>query len=287
MRSHAEYRKILEYWEKGYNKSRIAQMIDIPRPTIRDCIDRFGSIQSLDEHLQQEREKNTKDYEIARSILQLWEEGRSKKAIQETLGVSKYKVRACIQEYRSVAQLDRIYFQEEKTSSLHPDYQKKYQSNQRRYSDKELQEAVQNSDSIAETLRQLGIKPAGGNYETIKKRIAEAEIDISHFTGQGWLSNQKNHIISKRSLEEILIENSTYKGSSHLRNRLLKEEIFESYCQNCGLDMWLEQPIPLELHHVNGDKFDNRLENLQLLCPNCHALTENYRGKNISITETT
>lgn len=52
-------------------------------------------------------------------------------------------------------------------------------------------------------------------------------------------------------------------------------------CENYKLTNWLNKPIPLEIHHKDGDHLNNDLENLQLLCPNCHAFTENYRGKNI------
>jgi 5-methylcytosine-specific restriction endonuclease McrA len=82
-------------------------------------------------------------------------------------------------------------------------------------------------------------------------------------------------------LEKILIENSTYVSSNDLRQRLIKEGIFEYRCMGCGLDTWLDQPIPLELDHINGSRSDQRLENLRLLCPNCHALTPTYRGKNM------
>ena len=56
----------------------------------------------------------------------------------------------------------------------------------------------------------------------------------------------------------------------------------EPVCVKCNLTKWLDSDIPLELHHINGDKFDNRIENLQLLCPNCHSFTDNYRAKNMS-----
>lgn len=75
------------------------------------------------------------------------------------------------------------------------------------------------------------------------------------------------------------MEDSTFKSSYKLKLRLLKENIKEHKCEKCNNIIWLDYKIPLELHHINGDTHDNRIENLQLLCPNCHALTENYRGK--------
>lgn len=79
--------------------------------------------------------------------------------------------------------------------------------------------------------------------------------------------------------------NYLYKGSSissyKLKNKLLKEGIKKSLCESCGLSEWLGEKIPLELHHKDGDPFNNELDNLCILCPNCHAFTDNYRGRNI------
>ena len=66
-----------------------------------------------------------------------------------------------------------------------------------------------------------------------------------------------------------------------LKKRLLKEGYKQHACESCGLTEWMSNPIPLELHHRNGIKSDNSFENIELLCPNCHALTDNYRAKNI------
>jgi hypothetical protein len=69
--------------------------------------------------------------------------------------------------------------------------------------------------------------------------------------------------------------------SNKLKQKLLEDKLKSSRCEECEREMWQGRPIPLELHHINGDRFDNRLNNLQLLCPNCHALTDNNAGKGI------
>ena len=139
--------------------------------------------------------------------------------------------------------------------------------------------AAKNSLSIAGMCRYLGIKACGGNYKIMHNAIKQNNIDISHFTGQGWNRNLNFKPFVAKPIDNILIEGSTYQ-SYKLKSRLLKEGIKEHRCEGCGLTIWKDQKIPLELHHINGDNKDNRLENLMLLCPNCHALTDSYRGKN-------
>lgn len=85
-------------------------------------------------------------------------------------------------------------------------------------------------------------------------------------------------------MEEILIIDSPYTNTNHLRQRLLSEGIKEYRCECCNRTEWLGKPIALELHHINGVKNDLRIENLQILCPNCHSFTDNYRGKNIGMS---
>ena len=103
-------------------------------------------------------------------------------------------------------------------------------------------------------------------------------MDVSHFTGQGWNVGLKFRPKPVLSEEEIFVRDSNYKCSWRLRERY-KQITGITCCENCGLSVWQNQSIPLEIHHINGINTDNRLENLRLLCPNCHALTNNYRGR--------
>lgn len=149
-----------------------------------------------------------------------------------------------------------------------------------RYTEKELRLAVQESTSLRQVLYKLGLAEAGGNYKQIPRIIRELSLDTSHFTGKGHLKG-KNHNWGKPALlEDILIVNSTYKGGSKLKNKLLKAGLIEDKCVVCGISHWHGQKLSLHLDHINGKNDDNRLCNLRLLCPNCHSLTPTYCGKN-------
>jgi hypothetical protein len=149
----------------------------------------------------------------------------------------------------------------------------------RKYTEHQLGEAVKNSTSLAQTLSKLGVAPYGGNYVVLKKAIEHFNLDTSHFTGQVW--NKGKTIGPKQPLERYL-SNQLQIQSYKLKRKLLSGGILKKRCSSCQRIEWLGQPIPLELDHINGDHSDNRLFNLRLLCPNCHALTPTYRGKNIT-----
>lgn len=151
--------------------------------------------------------------------------------------------------------------------------------------EEEYREAAKKSFSIAGMCRELGLKPFGASYRSIHKAIEKYSIDVSHFTGCGWnvgLMFNPNEHKSKIKLEDILVENSDYDSTSRIKDKLLESGLKEYKCEKCNRTEWEGEAIPLQLHHVNGKRNDNRIENLQLLCPNCHAQTDNFCGKNKS-----
>lgn len=141
-----------------------------------------------------------------------------------------------------------------------------------------LIKSVQDSTSIRQVLSRLSLKEAGGNYLTIRQKIDSLGLDTSHFTGKGWNKGLHFRPTPEKPLREILVTNSTYQ-SHKLRKRLIREGYFEAKCYKCHLKEWLSAPIPLELEHVDGDRSNNQLENLTLLCPNCHAQTVTWRRR--------
>lgn len=154
----------------------------------------------------------------------------------------------------------------------------------RKYTKDWLEELCKDSYSYAEVLRKAGRKQGGGTQATLRKKIEEYNIDISHFLGQAWHKdpNYEHKQTSKEgySIEEVFIKDSPV-TQKVLRGYVERHNVIEYKCQNCGCDgKWQNGIIALELDHINGNNTDNRIENLRYLCPNCHALTDTYRGRN-------
>lgn len=145
--------------------------------------------------------------------------------------------------------------------------------------DEEFIKAVKENVSIRSALGALGLKASGANYKGFRRRVEDLNLDTSHFTGQHGASPP---IVTKWDLKDILVVDSPYKGGSFaLKKRLMREGVFSSCkCAICGLRGWLGKKISLHLDHINGINNDHRLENLRLLCPNCHSQTSTYAGKN-------
>ena len=142
---------------------------------------------------------------------------------------------------------------------------------------------VTESTSIRQVLIKGGWSPTGGGaYDQIQTRINRLKLDISHFLGQG---HSKGKTIATRDtwrkLDEYLVLDGPAISAHILKKKLIKAAIKKHQCEKCYTTEWCNLPIPIELDHVNGNRYDNRLENLRILCPNCHAQTDTYCGKNI------
>jgi|TARA_R110000824_G_C14731927_1_gene626399 hypothetical protein len=135
----------------------------------------------------------------------------------------------------------------------------------RKYTDEQLFAAVKSSKSIAGVLKTLGLRVAGGNYAQIKKYVQSFDLDTSHWKGQGWNKDDK------------LKDWSQYNKVSSLKPHLIKQKGHK--CEQCNKKHWNKRKMPLEVHHVDGNRTNNRFDNLKLLCCNCHALTHNWRGR--------
>jgi hypothetical protein len=149
----------------------------------------------------------------------------------------------------------------------------------RSYTDEQLIEAVKNSKSYREMGRALGLK--GRSFRAVKHHIQRLGLDTAHFIGQSHSRGIPRTSKTSLPLEMILVENSTYFRSDALKARLFKEGKLDEECIGCGLGPeWQGKSLTLQLDHINGVSNDNRIENLQILCPNCHTQTSTYAGRN-------
>ena len=144
------------------------------------------------------------------------------------------------------------------------------------WTDKDLIEAVQSSQSIYEVRKKLGYKVGtGSGHLRVLNRARELGLDMSHFKKGHWYGDKFSK--APVPLNDLLVKDATG-SANNLKRRLIREQVWEYKCQTCGISEWQGEYLPLEIHHMNNDNRDNRIENLTLLCPNCHAQTESWRN---------
>jgi 5-methylcytosine-specific restriction endonuclease McrA len=150
-----------------------------------------------------------------------------------------------------------------------------------KYTEERLREAVSHSESYAGVLRYLEIVGAGGNHTHISRSIKRLGIDTSHFTGQAWRKGRTSE--RRKPPADLLVLGAA--GSARVNGERLRKALIEVgvpyVCARCGnTGSWLFEALTLHVDHINGRYWDNRPENLRFLCPNCHAVTPTYAGKN-------
>lgn len=131
-------------------------------------------------------------------------------------------------------------------------------------------EMIENNETKGEMCRYFNCQH--GTLNNVLK-----ELNISYKGNQP--RKGKEHLETRKDIN-IYLNNLKYITSYKLKLLLFREKIKEKVCESCGLTQWLSGDIPLELHHIDGNRFNNSLENLQILCPNCHTFTETYKTKN-------
>ncbi len=143
----------------------------------------------------------------------------------------------------------------------------------------EIQELLKTSNSINQILKKLNVNSNGsGAYKTFKNHCKNLGIEIPIYRPIG----RKNGNFNPINLTEILVENSTFQNMSRLKKKLINAGLLKYKCLKCNISTWNDEYISLHIDHINGIHNDNRIENLRLLCPNCHSQTETYGAKNKS-----
>lgn len=153
------------------------------------------------------------------------------------------------------------------------------QQNTRSWTDEDLKIAVAINVSFAGILRSLKLSSSPGNYKSLKIHIKRLNLSTAHLLGK---AHGTTIPFKKIPTSEILVENSSYSSTTDLKQRLFKEELLKNECYICKMPpVWQEQAITLQLDHINGNSLDNRIENLRILCPNCHSQTKTFTGSNL------
>ncbi len=148
----------------------------------------------------------------------------------------------------------------------------------KKYTNEQFVDAVKSSTSIRQVLSKLDLSETGGNYKHFYKEVNNLNLNTDHFTGQ--IHKTSLPPWNKKSFTETFCKRNQ-RLNRRQRKYLLDKKILGELCSKCGLgNLWQNEPITLQIDHINGDPHDHNLDNLRLLCPNCHSQTETFCGKN-------
>lgn len=135
--------------------------------------------------------------------------------------------------------------------------------------DDELLKIAAGSHSVADVMKKLGLIPAGGNHRLYKERLKRL--------GHTKFKKRPYNASHQRPLDDYLVLNGPSINTSKLRQKLLRAALKEEKCEICGLGrVWNEKSLTLHLDHIDGNRRNNTLKNLRLVCPNCHSQTPTY-----------
>lgn len=146
------------------------------------------------------------------------------------------------------------------------------------HTDEEILDAIKQNISIAGALGSLKRAKVGSNYRWMHREVARLEADTSHWKGQAHGTSVSPRTVD---LNTILVRGYKRSLTSSDKKRILRAGLLERKCQLCNLgEKWEGKPLVLRLDHINGDRYDHRIENLRLLCPNCDSQTDTVCGRN-------
>jgi hypothetical protein len=151
-----------------------------------------------------------------------------------------------------------------------------------RWSDDRIREACRDARSVRQVMERLGLDPDRKlGRRAVERRMREIGVEPGSLPGQAWSRGTPQPRRYREPLSAILVEGRPVSSTPALKKRLVEEGLLPWRCALCGLDAWRGRPLVLQLDHINGDRRDNRLENLRLLCPNCHSQTATFAGRNV------
>ena len=150
----------------------------------------------------------------------------------------------------------------------------------------EVKKVVLNTSSAAEACRRLGMSTQG-TATRFRAFLDQNNIDYSHWTGQLW-SKDKTSLEDKRikstgsTYEDVFCEDSSA-SATYVKSLIIRKQLLPYKCSVCNMNpIWNGKELKLQMDHINGNRKDQRLENLRMICPNCHSQTETFGSKNKS-----